>query len=159
MPGSAVLVATARLMTTDDLPRVLAAEQLCFPQENWSEQTFRDELRYGPDARSYIVAERSGIQVGYAGMKYGPHEARIVKLAVAPEHRHRGVGRLLLFILLRDASARGHTEVHLEVRSDNRQALRLYESAHFERVAVRRGYYDQGKVDAIAMRRQLPFLD
>lgn len=159
MPELAVPVATARLMTTHDLPRVLAVEPLCFPQENWSEQIFRDELRYGPDARSYVVAERYGIQVGYAGMKYGPHEARIVKLAVAPEHRRSGVGRLLLLTLLRDASARGHTEVHLEVRPDNRQALRLYESAHFQRVAVRRGYYDQGKVDAIAMRRRLPFAD
>ena len=40
----------------------------------------------------------------------------------------------------------------LEVRADNAAAIRLYRRHGFERLAVRRGYYQPGDVDAWVMR-------
>jgi ribosomal-protein-alanine N-acetyltransferase len=44
--------------------------------------------------------------------------------------------------------------VLLEVRADNEPAQRLYERLGFERIAVRRGYYQPG-VDGWVLRRRL----
>lgn len=55
-------------------------------------------------------------------------------IAVAPKHRARGVGALLLDGLGQAACAAGHTGVSLTVNSQN-PALRLYERAGFHVVA------------------------
>ena len=52
-------------------------------------------------------------------------------IAVAPEHRGRGVGACLLDGLARAASGVGHTAVSLTVNAQN-PALRLYERVGFE---------------------------
>ena len=44
-------------------------------------------------------------------------------------------------------------EVFLEVRADNARAQHLYERFGFERVGVRKRYYQPSGVDAIVMRR------
>jgi ribosomal-protein-alanine N-acetyltransferase len=46
--------------------------------------------------------------------------------------------------------------VLLEVRADNVPALALYATRDFERISVRRGYYDAGRVDALVLRKRLP---
>ena len=56
-----------------------------------------------------------------------------LSLAVAPEHRRRGLGRDLLEHALRRAEEAGHRQVSLSVEPDN-PALRLYERLGFERV-------------------------
>jgi ribosomal protein S18 acetylase RimI-like enzyme len=43
-------------------------------------------------------------------------------------------------------------EWYLEVRASNREALNLYESLHFKRVAVRNNYYKSPLESAIVMR-------
>ena len=45
----------------------------------------------------------------------------------------------------------GMTFFTLEVRRDNAPALRLYEKCGFERVGLRRGYYDNPRCDAVLM--------
>jgi ribosomal protein S18 acetylase RimI-like enzyme len=47
-------------------------------------------------------------------------------LAVRPEHRGRGIGRLLLEEIERRAHARGSSKLTLEVHATNEGAIRLY---------------------------------
>jgi ribosomal-protein-alanine N-acetyltransferase len=54
-----------------------------------------------------------------------------------------------------EAGRRLASEVLLEVRIDNTAARKLYEEFGFEVIGTRRGYYDQGRVDALVMRRAL----
>ena len=61
----------------------------------------------------------------------------------------------MLGALLAAASARGATSVLLEVRSDNAPAIAFYRRHGFERIAVRRGYYQPEGADAWVMRRSL----
>jgi ribosomal-protein-alanine N-acetyltransferase len=56
--------------------------------------------------------------------------------------------------LLAEAVRRGATAVFLEVRADNPPAQRMYERFGFERIGVRRRYYDDG-TDAFTMMRKL----
>jgi len=54
-----------------------------------------------------------------------------------------------------EARRRGAREAFLEVRVDNDAARRLYASEGFDEIGTRRGYYDNGRVDAVVMRREL----
>jgi ribosomal-protein-alanine N-acetyltransferase len=59
---------------------------------------------------------------------------------------------VLLDALVAEAARQGATSVLLEVRADNPAAIRLYERTGFERIAVRRRYYQPGDIDAHVMR-------
>ncbi len=72
-----------------------------------------------------------------------------------PPARRRGIGRLLVRELVAEARRRGAGEVLLEVREDNEAAQRLYAGEGFEVLGRRRGYYEQGLVDAVTMRLQV----
>ena len=57
--------------------------------------------------------------------------------------------------LVAEASRRRAIEVLLEVRMDNAAARQLYAKLGFEVIGTRRGYYEQGRVDAVVMRRAI----
>jgi ribosomal-protein-alanine N-acetyltransferase len=75
-------------------------------------------------------------------------EREILNLAVDPIQRRKGIAR----VLLADELQRYQGEWYLEVRASNREALNLYESLHFKRVAVRNNYYNSPLESAIVMR-------
>ena len=73
------------------------------------------------------------------------------------EYFSRGIGRDLLYAVLDRAQGIGVRDVFLEVRRSNRPAMTLYEALGFERLGVRRGYYQahDGREDAIVYRLEL----
>ena len=77
-------------------------------------------------------------------------EGSIVEVAVHPDCRRRGIARSLITSAIN--SADGLHSVFLEVRESNTPAIKLYESLGFERIAVRKGYYDRPKEDAVIYR-------
>ena len=136
-----------------DVPAALTIERALFP-DPWSEVTFWFELAGVPETRHYVVAESGGELVGYAGLCATRHTADVQTLAVAARRQREGLGAMLLTALLDEARRRGAGEVLLEVRDDNEAAARLYTRFGFERIGVRRGYYQPGRVDAVVMRRR-----
>jgi ribosomal-protein-alanine N-acetyltransferase len=142
-------------MTEADLPSVLGLEQELFPEDAWSEGMFRSELSEQPETRHYVVAEADeGELAGYAGLCAVAGEGDVQTIAVRAELAGRGIGSALLTSLLDEAAARGCEAVYLEVRADNDRAQKLYERFGFERIGVRRRYYQPSGVDAIVMRRE-----
>jgi [ribosomal protein S18]-alanine N-acetyltransferase len=144
---------TLRPMRWWDVPAALELERALFP-DAWSESTFWSELAGVPDTRWYVVAERAGRVVGYAGLFATRHTADVQTVAVAPHAQGGGLGGVLLRALLDEAGRREIGEVLLEVRADNEAAQRLYAAHGFRQIAVRRGYYQPGGVDAVVMRRR-----
>lgn len=144
-----------------DLEGVTALERELFGPTAWSAETFWSEL--AAPGRAYLVAEEAedaGLLgcaelLGYAGLAAGGGEADVQTVAVAPGAQGRGVGRALLDALVAEAGRRGAPAVLLEVRADNAPARALYASSGFERIGVRRRYYQPGDVDALVMRRRL----
>jgi ribosomal-protein-alanine N-acetyltransferase len=85
-------------------------------------------------------------------------EAELLTLAVAPEARRRGLGKVLVARFLYQARLRAADTAFLEVADDNAAARALYAQAGFEEVGRRRGYYhrpDGQAVDALVLRRVL----
>jgi len=141
----------------EDLPQMIELETQLFGSDAWSPELMVAEVSY-PESY-YLVAREDGALdlCGYGGLRAARTDAwqgDIQTLAVSPEHRRGGLGRTLLRALLAEASARGATEVFLEVRADNEAALALYGAEGFEAIDRRVGYYQPDGVDAIVMRRE-----
>lgn len=143
-----------RRMRWWDIEPAAALERELFGPTAWSAETFWSELAR-PSTRDYLVAERDEALLGYAGLMLTEHQADVQTVAVAPAGRGTGLGSRLLTALLDAARERGAGAVLLEVRSDNAAAIALYSRHGFERIAVRRGYYQPERADAWVMRRGL----
>jgi ribosomal-protein-alanine N-acetyltransferase len=145
-----------RPMAADDVAAVVRLEHSVYPFP-WSEQIFRDCLRVGYDC--WVVESAAGVD-GYGIMSMGAGECHILNLCVAPDLRRRGVARALLTMLLLRARRAGMLHAFLEVRPSNAPAMSLYESMGFQRIGLRRGYYQAqgGREDAIVYRKALDHL-
>jgi len=142
-----------RPMSENDVSEVIAVERASY-QFPWSEGIFRDCLRVGYVCRVVTVND---IVIGYGVMSVGAGEAHILNLCISESHRCRGVGRRLLSYLVERGAAAGMSEAFLEVRPSNTSAIRLYQSAGFEQVGMRRGYYQAvgGREDAAVLKLAL----
>ncbi|WP_436761178.1 ribosomal protein S18-alanine N-acetyltransferase [Streptosporangium sp. V21-05] len=148
------MTAVLRPMTADDLPAVMEVERKTFPADAWSEGMLRGELDDQPRTRHYVVALVDDVIVGYAGLAAAGDQADVQTIAVLAEWRRAGVGGAMLTELLAEAARRGAVSVFLEVRADNPGAQAVYDRFGFERIGLRRRYYEDG-TDAIMMRKDL----
>lgn len=107
--------------------------------------------------RRCLVARVDGRVVGFGAVMVGAGEAHLLDLAVAVDHRRRGIGTHLVVALRRAAHAElGATAMTLEVRRGNAAARALYRAHGFVEAGVRPGYYPfggpgGGREDAVIM--------
>ena len=100
---------------------------------------------------SLLIAIADGDPAGFCAWRQNlPDEAELLNLAVAPEFRRRGVASALLDAL--DGAA--HGAIFLEVAETNAAAIGLYLKFGWEQSGVRKGYYAQGKINAIVMKKR-----
>ena len=146
---------TLREMRREDLPAVLDIERRSFAQP-WSRAFFEKELAT-PFARLVVAVEDGQpgpAVIGYACRWRVTDEVHVLNVAVHPERRGRGFGRLLVEGIVGEARSSRARVVYLEVRAGNVVARRLYRSLGFRELGVRRGYYGPGQ-DAIVMELRL----
>ena len=136
-----------RRMTINDVDGVHAIEAATFARP-WSKQDFVKEMTTNACAR-YLVAEKDGAVIGYAGAWIVLDEAHVTNVAVDQDFRGQGVGRQLTAALMQYASNLGVVYATLEVRKSNEAAKRLYQSLGFEYVGVRKRYYEDNGEDAL----------
>lgn len=79
--------------------------------------------------------------IAYISIYHAAGELEILNIAVAPEHRRKGYGKILLSMMLQVARKMGIERAVLEVRVHNSAALALYTSLNFTKVGERLGYY------------------
>jgi ribosomal-protein-alanine N-acetyltransferase len=140
-----------------DIETLLPLERELFGPSAWSAETFWSELAH-PQTRWYVVAVSAADPdrvLGYAGLLVPGPEADVQTIAVAPQAQGQGLGRILLDALIAAAESRSATSLLLEVRANNEPAIGLYTRRGFERIAVRRRYYQPEDVDAWVMRLAL----
>ncbi|CAN5531752.1 ribosomal protein S18-alanine N-acetyltransferase [soil metagenome] len=136
--------AVVRRMELEDLPEVMEIDAMSLPRP-WSVAVWREELEspFG----LYLVLEEAGRVSAQIGVKYIVDELHVMTLAVRPECRRKGYAGALV-----EAEISAHPEavvVHLEVRTGNMAARKLYESLNFEATGTRPRYY--GDEDALLM--------
>jgi ribosomal-protein-alanine N-acetyltransferase len=141
----------------DDLEPVLAIEQRSF-QWPWGRLSFEGELACG-NSRNYIVKssiDGVGEQVAaYAFFRLVADEIHLLKIAVTPAWRRKGIATHLLQHCFAISAVQGANSVHLEVRSSNLPAIELYLKLGFEVIGKRHRYYADTKEDALLMMKTL----
>ncbi len=134
-----------------DLDAITELEQAAF-QDFWPRDMLACEIEH-PQA-VLLLARLGGRPVGYAAFRHVAGEAELLRLAVRPEERRRGVARALVAEGFERLRGEGAQFCYLEVRQDNTPAIALYERLGFARNGRRRGYYQDG-TDALIYVQEL----
>ena len=120
-------ISAIRSATENDLDRVLAIDQASFPTP-WTRHCFKTALK-----DIFFVIERQEI-MGYLvacicdlGIR-----AEILRIAVHPDCRGKGIALELLETSIRMFSKDNVESIQLEVNSANRGAVKLYEKVGFK---------------------------
>lgn len=137
-----------RTMSERDSSAVWELEKKCFSVP-WSEESIH--AMFSEKGYWNLTARDDGSLVGYIGMKAVLDEADITNVAVDPDRRRQGIGKMLLRGLLAKAGELRIRRIFLEVRVSNTAARALYEQAGFRTVDVRKNYYEKPKEDAYIM--------
>ena len=119
----------------------------------WSRDALRDLLLMsGTDGAVILSGAREPEFAGFVLFQCIGDLAEILTLAVAPDHRGRGLGRTLVQQVFARARETGAEKVMLEVQDGNLPAVQLYESLGMTAFDRRRNYYkaaDGSHADAI----------
>ena len=139
-------------MSIEDLKsikNVLASEFDNF----WSYDVLEEELECD---NSYVIVAKADENtiVGFAGLKVILDEADIMNIVVKKDFRHNGIGSVLLKNLINYSKDLNLKTITLEVNENNLSAIRLYDKFSFDKLGIRKNYYD-GKSDAIIMSKKL----
>lgn len=137
----------------DDVPAVAAIERQCFHLP-WSEEQLCLALTQA--AFMLFALKDAGRVVAYVSAYHMAGELEILNVAVIPELRGRGLGRLVFGRVLAEATAGGMTRSVLEVRPSNTPALALYRRYGFAEVGRRVGYYPDTREDALIYALDFP---
>ncbi|MBR6700900.1 MAG: ribosomal protein S18-alanine N-acetyltransferase [Firmicutes bacterium] len=141
-----------RRMTSDDIEEVLMIEEACF-KDPWSKEAFESEMS-GLNPCVYFVAVNQGKICGYMGIWHILDEGHVTNVAVHPDFRGQGIGRMLVETTVSDGISKGLNAFTLEVRKSNDTAQELYKKCGFESVGIRKRYYADNE-DALIMWRRI----
>jgi [ribosomal protein S18]-alanine N-acetyltransferase len=139
-------------MGLDDIEEVLLIEQASFPSP-WSRNMFLEEM--GNNNSRLVVFKIGATVVGYACFWAVLDEAHLLNIAVNPQRRHEGLGRLMMARIESMCLDEGLTRIILEVARRNAPARSLYRSCGFRSIGFRKNYYSVAKDDALVMEKRL----
>lgn len=140
-------------MKETDLPIVLELEEQLFTS-TWKMDDFLYEMNENPFSQMFVWEENSEI-VGYMGIWIIFEQAQLTNLAVNKKYQGKGYGRLLLEKGISICQEAGCEIMTLEVRQSNVVAKSLYQSCGFEKVSVKKDYYQDNHEDADVMMKGL----
>lgn len=142
-----------RPMSEMDLQHVMVIEESIY-EFPWSEGIFQDCLRVGYCC--WILEQDDRIS-GYGIMSVLAEEAHILNLCIKSELQNNGLGKEMLDYLINLAKVYHANVMFLEVRTSNKQAIKIYEKLGFDEVGSRKDYYPAkiGREDALILAKQL----
>ncbi|QFT78328.1 GNAT family N-acetyltransferase [Erythrobacter sp. THAF29] len=104
-----------------------------------------------------IESANGRVPAGFVLTRKGADEEELLLIAVAPEYRGSGLGRILIELLFSEARSRSTSRIFLEMRRGN-PAEHLYRRSGFEPIGERPNYYrtsDGSRIDAITFGRTI----
>ena len=142
---------TIRAWEQKDIEKIAEIERQSF-SDPWTAEMLSDTLRF-PVYHTFL-AEEGGQVCGYGCLIVLFEDAELANIAVAPECRGKGVGKMLMESMHEKAKSLGAQRMLLEVRVSNASAIGLYEKYGYCRYGLREHYYADGE-DAYLMTKTL----
>jgi ribosomal-protein-alanine N-acetyltransferase len=137
-----------------DLPVFVSLDKALFPYSPWSASQYKEEF-LSPTRHFVVALDQQESIIGYAGVfAPGAAEADILTVGVVPNYRGKGIAKALMALLTDWAKAQGSTAMMLEVKTDNADAIGLYEALGYSKLNIRKDYFGAG-LDAQVMRLEL----
>ena len=148
-------------MTEHDLLEVVEIEEST-GLSRWGWSAYYTELQ-GSNNHLMLVARIAGNKsrlgepgvAGYIVGRVGSEELHINNVAVREQYRRKGIGRVLLDLILDEAKRSKIPRAFLELRAGNSAALALYQDRGFRVTSRRSRYYCDPVEDALVMIIQL----
>lgn len=144
-------------VTESDIDAILPIESHSF-QRPWERRSFLSELGLsGAESLAVRHTDPGGHQhiVAYIFFRLVVDEMHILKIAVAPEWRCRGIASVLMKKSMELADTKGCNAAYLEMRPANTAAVTLYRKLGFCVVGKRTNYYSETGEDALVMCKKL----
>lgn len=148
------------IVAHDTVDRIMAVMESAFDPaygEAWNRRQISDALVMPSthalviDEHGKVMGDEVGNPAGFVLTRAAPGEEELLLIAVRPEYRARGFGKILIEKLFEAARERGSKRMFLEMRRGN-PAEHLYRKVGFEPIGERRNYYrmtNGDRLDAI----------
>lgn len=132
-----------------DMKTLREIAAVCFP-DPWSERLFR-EAYTSPYTKMLLAKTNAGDIAGYLVLSETGDDISVDDIAVLPQYRRMGIGKMLLLWVDEKYPDRNFL---LEVRESNAPAIALYKSMEFEPVGFRKRYYQNPDEGAVLMTKR-----
>jgi len=114
-------------------------------EEYWTEDDFKKRLKQ--KSISCLVVEDEGAVIGFIVYELFLHRFSLLRIGVAPLHRHKTIGSALLNELAGKLTDK-RTLISAEVRETNLPIQLFLKSQNYKAVEVLRNYYPDTEEDA-----------
>lgn len=140
-----------------DIKTIIEIEQRSFSRP-WNPKSFLGELAC-KQAHSYLAKCSDGQEkekiIGYIFFRLIAQQLHILKIAVTPNWRCRGVASALIDQCVEQALKLGAKSAFLEVRPSNKSAINFYRRQGFRIMGRKPNYYADTREDALVLIKNL----
>ncbi len=116
-----------RKFTEQDRKAVISLWERCGLLVPWNHPDLDIDRKLQVQSELFLVGEIDGEVVATAMGGYDGHRGWINYLAVEPEIRHKGLGRMMMKRIEVGLSEMGCPKINLQVRESNLDVIRFYE--------------------------------
>lgn len=128
-----------RTINDSDIKDIYNIETLCF-KDSYSEKLLMYFIKNANTVP--ILIEYNKKIIGYAlGLLKFKNFAHIISIAIHPQYQNKGFGKKLLVELLEIFRKKGKNIIRLEVRTTNKEAIKLYQHQNFQIIDLIKKYY------------------
>lgn len=139
---------TVREASPADIPEIAAIERASF-SDPWTSDGFKAEFD-DPMSIFLTAHNENGSVKGYIVGSCDGYSAYISNIAVSPDARRTGTGKLLLHSF-KNALPETAESISLEVRVSNLAAIELYKKFGFKAAGIRKNFYTHPAENAAVM--------
>ena len=118
----------------------------------WSFKLLKEEFEN--EFTTCVVAKIGNEIVGFASLWEPPFEIHVNNIFVRKDMRGNKIGSIILERLIDIAKEKQKEELTLEVNINNTTAIKLYENYGFEKISIRKKYYNNVD-DGVIMTKKL----
>lgn len=128
-----------------DIDTLESLEIKCFPKSYYSKIQLLGIVE-DKELYSIVSLEEDGEILSYVIVFDNSESLEIMKIGTLPEHRKKGLGGILI-----DEMGKMGKDIFLEVRENNNTAISFYLKKGFEKIGMRKHYYEDTGEAAIIM--------